>query len=88
MTQPISNFRLLPVEEINNLIELLIGDDAQLHANERESKIYLRYPDEGTYKETQLDDEDRTREGMPRLLYEYAVFCGYTNDDFGEWLGA
>ena len=88
MTQPISNPKLLPVGDINNLIELLIGDDALLRASERDGKIYLRYLEEETYKEIKLDDQDRTREGMPMLLYEYAVYFGYTNDDFGEWLGS
>lgn len=84
MTQP----SLLTVEVINNLIEVLIGDDAQLCATERDGEIYLYYTDYDTPAEIKLDDEDRTRERMPPLLYEYAVWGGYTNEDYGDWLGA
>ena len=77
--------RVLTVPEINNLIELLIADDAPLHAVEREGEVYLVNPGD---EDLPLDAENRTREELPKLLYDYAVHFGYTNDDFGEWMGS
>ena len=38
-------------------------------------------------KDIKLSPEDLTREKMLKILYDYAVYAGYTNEDFGDFVG-
>ncbi len=76
--------RQLTISDVNNLIELLIGDDVSIHAVQRTNGIYLAGHGE---KDIKLSPEDLTREKMLKILYDYAVYAGYTNEDFSDFVG-
>ena len=78
----------LTATDVNRLIELLIGDDTPLHAIEQNDEVYLLNRGEDVNEGTKLTNEDLTRQEMPKILYDYAVHFGYTNEDFGDFVGA
>ena len=78
----------LTVSDINHLIEQLVGNDTPLQAVDRDDTVYLVHATGGATEYVRLDAIDRTREEMPRVLYEYAVHFGYTCDDFSDWMGS
>ena len=84
---PSLNQTKLTIPDINNLIELLIGDDVPLCAVEHNSEVYLLNNGEGVDNGTKLEEDDLTRSGILQLLYAYAVHFGYTNEDFDEFVG-
>ena len=74
--------RKLTISDVNNLIELLIGDDVPIYAAQRTDGIYLV-----GQRDMKLSPEDLTRQEILKILYDYAVYAGYTNDDFSDFVG-
>lgn len=76
---------ILSAKDINGLISHLIGTDTSLNAVLMDEEVFLITTEESEEQEVLLTQEDRTREELTKLLYEYAVNFGYTSDDFEDW---
>lgn len=76
MSQP------LTVSEINDMIELLVGDDVPLYAFDEDGRIFV----------TDRASEpapvgDLPKMGLVELLYDWAVYAGYTIEEFEDFYG-
>lgn len=74
--------RSLTLAQINAEIEVVLGE-VPLKAYEENGRIFLG---DGVNNPAQV--EDPTQIGVIELLYEWAVFTGYTNEDFEDFLEA
>ena len=72
----------LSVSEMNSEIQLVLGE-VPLKAYEKDRHIIL---DDGVNEPAGADD--LTAIELIELLYDWAVFAGYTNEDFEDFLEA
>ena len=76
----------LSAQEINDLINRLIDEDAPLRAIEAGDQVYLAKIVKTVKEYVMLNAEARQEENTMKILHEYAVYMGYTQDDLEDWL--
>jgi hypothetical protein len=72
----------LAASDINNMIELLIGDDVPLHAYHEDGRIFVT---DGASEPVLV--EDLPKMGLVELFYDWAVYAGYTIEAFEDFYG-
>lgn len=72
----------LTVSEINEMIEILIGDDAALHAYNEYDQIFVT---DGASEPVPV--EDLPKMGLVQLFYDWAIYAGYTIEEFEDFYG-
>lgn len=72
----------LTVPAINDMIELLIGDDVPLHAFDKDGRTYVT---DGASKPVPVGDLPKM--GLVELFYDWAVYAGYTIEEFEDFYG-
>ena len=73
----------MKVDELNARILVLLGDDVPLRAEIGEdTRLYLR----DNVNECEVADE--TPEAVDHLIHEWAIYAGYTIEEFEEFTNA